>query len=128
MDRKNILVVTGHLQERPALLEWCDLAVDFHLSIAVTDEIAIELAHQQIFDLVIIDRKDPEIDVVKLKAILPILNVDVQFISYEEESTAALTEKAGAAFKRKKDLRIQQLQILDTEELKGLSKMPFSVN
>ena len=128
MDKKNILVVTNHLQERSELLEWCEVAVDSNLTIAVTDEIAIELAHQQIFDLVIIDRNEADIDVIKLKAILPILNVDVQFISYEGESAHVLTEKVIAAFRKKKDLRIQQLQILDTEEIKGLSKMPFSVN
>jgi hypothetical protein len=128
MNKKNILMVTDHVENGPVFRDWLGKVDDFDLVVVDTEERAIESAQVRSFDFVVIDSKSANINVNKLKAVFPILNEDVEFIIYEGESFEIFADTIRAAFDRKKKLRIQQLVILDTEEIKDWNGMPFSVN
>lgn len=127
--KKNILVVANRGQNNRVLLDWYENAGEFVATIANSDERAIELVHQRPFDLVIADVTDMEIDIKKLMAILPILNEDLQLISYTGETRETLEEKVKAVFDRKKAQRLQQMLILDADISHSWDNLPsFSPN
>ena len=127
--KKNILVVASHGQNNAMLLDWYDKAENFTCTIADTDERAIELAHQLNFDLVIADSTDQSIDIKKLQAVLPILNYDLELLTYRGESAASLDDKIKLIFDRKKAERLQKLLILDVEVDHPRNGLPaFSAN
>ncbi len=106
MSRKNILVVTRRQDANSNLNQWLGRALPFHISVAVTDEEAIELCHLQQFDIVVVDAPDKEIDSKKLKAVLPILQEKLLLIAYEGEAPELLTQYVESIFSAQKYKRI----------------------
>src|SRR5215217_5306009 len=117
MNKKNILVVVNPRQNTHSLLDWYENAMEFELTIADSDERAIELLQQRYFDLAIADSTDDGIDIKKLQAILPILDEDLQLISYAGESSVSIDESVKAVFDNEKMRTLQRLLILDSSEL-----------
>jgi hypothetical protein len=129
MNKKNVLVVSNPETMHPELLEWIGAADSLDMTFAETQEQAIELSNQQLFDIVLIDRTDANINIKKLGAILPILNSEVLLLGYEGEKGEKIEEKIKLAFNYRKFKRLQRLMILDSTikpEQPGV--MPFSLN
>jgi hypothetical protein len=100
------------------------------MTFADTQEQAIELSSQRLFDLVILDKTDAEVNVKKLGKILPILNSEVLLVGYEGESSEKIEEKIRLAFDYRKFKRLQKMMILDssTRQPKNNGLTPFSLN
>lgn len=129
MNRKHILVVTNPDNMKPDLFAWINNTVAFDMTFAEDHERAIELSQQQLFDMVLIDATDEEINDKKLGAILPILNAEVLLVLYKGETADEVTGKVKQAFDIKKMQRLKRLLILDaTTSQQNLSLPPFSVN
>lgn len=129
MNRKHILVVTNPDTMKQDLFGWISNTVAFDMAFADDHECAIEVAHQQLFDMVLIDATDEAINHKKLKAILPILNAEVLLVLYNGETAEELTGKVKQAFDIKKMQRLKRLLILDaTKGYENTSLPPFSVN
>jgi hypothetical protein len=129
MNKKNVLVVANQGTNNRELLDWYENAGEFEMKIAGSDEEAIELAHQHIFDLVLADCTDLSIDVKKLGAVLPILNKDVLVVEYKGESLETINEKITAAFDSRKANRMRRLLVLDSTETDNWHGVPrFSAN
>lgn len=129
MNKKNILVVASQGTNNTELLSWYENAEQYNITLAGSDERAIELAQRQSFDLVLADSTDRSIDVKKLQAVLPILNQEVQLVTYTGESVELLDEKISTVFDQKKAERIQRLLILDSSRQPFWDNwMPFSEN
>ena len=93
MNKKSVLVVSNPETIKPDFLQWISDTDTFDMTFADTQEQAIELSSQQLFDLVIIDKTDAEVNVKKLGKILPILNSEVLLVGYEGESSEKIEEK-----------------------------------
>ena len=96
------------------------------MSFAEADENAIELSHAQLFDMVLIDTTDKEINSKKLRAILPILNSEALLLPYKGEAVPQLEAKVEQAFNIRKMKRMERLLILDSSLNRGIP--PFSLN
>ncbi len=92
MNQKTVLVISNQLREENALREWTSIVHPFHLNIVNNDETAIELCHQQHFDMVVVDGTDRNIDSRKLHAVLPILQEDLTLLRYRGETAKELQE------------------------------------
>jgi CheY-like chemotaxis protein len=114
MKKKNILVVSNQDASVSPLAEWTNAVDTFSLNIADSDEKAIELFHQQHFDLVVVDNTDSAINVNKLQALLPILQEDVPMLGYNGESAFELDRKVEATFDILKFQRLQRMMLLDS--------------
>lgn len=130
MNKKNVLVVSNPDTMKPELLDWISNADAFDMTFADTHEQAIELSTQQLFDLVMIDKTDQEVNVKKLGAVLPILNAEALLVGYEGESVEKIEEKIRLAFDYRKFKRMQRIMILDssTQRRKNNGMLPFSLN
>jgi DNA-binding NtrC family response regulator len=129
MNKKNILVVASQDATNPDLLNWYVNTEQYNLTLAGSDERAIELVQQGSFDLVLADSTDQSIDVKKLGAVLPILDQELQLISYSGESVDLLDEKIHTVFEQKKAERVQRLLILDSSRQPFWQNwIPFSAN
>ena len=128
MTKKNILVVSNPGTMSEELFAWINSTDTFHMTFAEADEIAIELSHQQLFDMVLIDATDPELNTKKLKAILPILNSEALLIGYTGETFVQLDDKVQQAFDRRKVERMKKLLILDSSINNRMNLPPFSLN
>ena len=129
MTKKNILVVSHPDTMRQELLDWVSNEEDFDMCFAETHEQAIELSNQQLFDLVLIDKTDENVNVKKLGAILPILNSETLLVGYEGEPVEKIREKVKLAFEYRKFKRLQRMLILDSSlKQKDNGAMPFSLN
>jgi len=129
MNKKNILVVSNPGTMKPDLMEWISNEDKFDMTFADTHEQAIELSNQQLFDLVLIDKTDENINVKKLGAIIPIFNAEALFVGYEGEGRNEIEEKIKLAFDYRKYKRIQRMMILDSSSRqKGNGLVPFSLN
>ena len=118
---------TGSMNDE--LFNWFSTSEAFEMSFAENHEKAIELSHQQLFDMVLIDKTDEEIHDKKLSAVLPILNAEVLLVQYNGENIQILGDKVNQAFDRKKRQRLQRLLILDSSQNKGWPSLPpFSRN
>jgi len=129
MTKKNVLVVSNPETMNPELLDWISDTDTLDMSFADTHEQAIELSNQQLFDLVLIDKTDPSINIKKLTAVLPILNSEALLLAYEGEDVEVIEEKIKLAFDYRKLKRLQGMMILDSAvqpQQSGL--MPFSLN
>jgi hypothetical protein len=129
MNKKNILVVSNPETMKPELLEWISKSESLDMSFADTQEQAIELSNQQLFDMVLIDKTDETVNIKKLNAVLPILNSEALLLGYEGEAADQIDEKIKLAFDVRKFKRLQRLMILDSsmnQSRDGL--MPFSLN
>ena len=130
MNKKSVLVVSNPETIKPDFLQWISDTDTFDMTFADTQEQAIELSSQQLFDLVIIDKTDAEVNVKKLGKILPILNSEVLLVGYEGESSEKIEEKIRLAFDYRKFKRLQKMMILDssTRQPKNNGLTPFSLN
>ena len=129
MNKKNILVVSNPETMKPELLEWISKADALDMTFADTQEQAIELSNQQLFDVVLIDKTDTSVNIRKLNAVLPILNSEALLVGYEGEAGEQIEEKIKLAFDYRKFKRLQRLMILDSSvpQPRG-GMMPFSPN
>jgi len=129
MNKKNVLVVSNPETMNQKLLDWIGKAETLEMTFADTQEQAIELANQQLFDIVLIDKTDKDVNVKKLGRILPILNSEALLLGYEGEAAAEIEEKIKLAFDYRKFKRMQRMMILDSSNNKnGPAIMPFSLN
>ena len=130
MNKKNILVVSKAGTMKPELMEWISNEDKFDMTFADTHEQAIELSNQQLFDLVLIDKTDENVNVKKLGAILPIFNAETLLVGYEGEGKNEIEEKIKLAFDYRKYKRMQKMMILDSsvKKRKNDGLMPFSLN
>jgi len=130
MNKKSVLVVSNPETIKPDFLQWISDTDTFDMTFADTQEQAIELSSQQLFDLVIIDKTDAEVNVKKLGKILPILNSEVLLVGYEGESSEKIEEKIRLAFDYRKFKRLQKMMILDssTRQPRNTGLTPFSLN
>jgi len=130
MNKKSVLVVSNPETIKPDFLQWISDTDTFDMTFADTQEQAIELSSQQLFDLVIIDKTDAEVNVKKLGKILPILNSEVLLVGYEGESSEKIEEKIRLAFDYRKFKRLQKMMILDssTHQPRNNGLTPFSLN
>ncbi|HYJ38164.1 MAG TPA: hypothetical protein VEV87_06085 [Chitinophagaceae bacterium] len=129
MNKKNVLVVSNPETMKQELLEWIGKSEALDMTFADTQEQAIELSNQQLFDIVLIDRTDKAVNVKKLGRILPILNSEALLLGYEGEAAEEIEEKIKLAFDYRKFKRMQRMMILDSSNNKnGPPIMPFSLN
>jgi hypothetical protein len=129
MNKKNVLVVSNTETMNQELLKWISNADTLDMTFADTQEQAIELSSQQLFDMVLIDKTDANINLKKLAKILPILNSEVLLLGYEGEDVEKIEEKIRLAFDYRKFKRLQRLMILDSSIKPQQSGfMPFSLN
>ena len=130
MNKKSVLVVSNPETIKPDFLQWISDTDTFDMTFADTQEQAIELSSQQLFDLVILDKTDAEVNVKKLGKILPILNSEVLLVGYEGESSEKIEDKIRLAFDYRKFKRLQKMMILDssTRQPKNNGLTPFSLN
>lgn len=129
MNRKNILIVSNPDTMNNELFGWISTTEDFDMSFAQSHEHAIELANQQIFDLVLIDKTDTDVNAKMLKAVMPILNSDTMLVDYDGEEAVMIAEKVREAFEIRKLKRIQKMMILDSSnEGRHYFMHPFSLN
>jgi len=130
MNKKSVLVVSNPETIKPDFLQWISDTDTFDMTFADTQEQAIELSSQQLFDLVILDKTDAEVNVKKLGKILPILNSEVLLVGYEGESSEKIEETIRLAFDYRKFKRLQKMMILDssTRQPKNNGLTPFSLN
>ena len=126
MTKKSILVVCNQ-EENNSLHDWLSDIHPFHVNIAGNDEAAIELFHQQHFDMVIVDGTDRSIDDRKLHAVLPILQEDVLVLRYQGETVQDLDEHITAVFDARKYARMQRMLMLEPLDDHG-NLSPFSLN
>ncbi len=129
MNKKNVLVVSNPETMNPGLLEWISNAESLDMTFADTQEQAIELSNQQLFDMVLIDRTDANINIKKLGRILPILNSECLLLGYEGEEAEKIEEKIKLALDYRKFKRLQKMMILDSSiKPQQPGFMPFSLN
>lgn len=126
MNKKNILVVSNP-GENNSLHDWLGDVHPFHVNTADNDEAAIELFHQQRFDMVIVDGTDHNIDDRKLHTVLPTLQKDVLVLRYQGETVQDLDDHITAVFDARKYDRMQRILMIDpTDDFGNLP--PFSLN
>jgi len=130
MNKKSVLVVSNPETIKPDFLQWISDTDTFDMTFADTQEQAIEFSSQQLFDLVIIDKTDAEVNVKKLGKILPILNSEVLLVGYEGESSEKIEEKIRLAFDYRKFKRLQNMIFfyLTTRQPRNNGLTPFSLN
>lgn len=128
-NKKQVLIVTNTVPVKNGLGDWVKENITFAITQAATDEKAIELFQQHLFDFVVIDQTSGDIDHKKLDAILPILHRDALCIRYKGESSQQIDNMIRVEESRKKIERIKRLLVIDSyasDEWKDLP--PFSDN
>ncbi|MBC7849876.1 MAG: hypothetical protein H7Y31_09070 [Chitinophagaceae bacterium] len=129
MTHKTILVISDPGNMNDNLYKWVSNANGFDLEFASTDEEAIELCAQRLYDMVLMDGTDFTINRKKLLSVVPILNSEAVLLAYQGEEIDTLDEKVKIAFDIKKMKRLQQLLILDSTGSDGVNGfVPFSLN
>lgn len=129
MNKKHILLVSARERLNESLTEWAQQADQYNLSFAHTDEKAIELCHQQQFDLILVDASQKAVDGKKLLAVLPILQDDLLLLNYGGEDAGELTEKIHYIFERRKLERLQRMLVFDEGQPSLWDTLPpFSAN
>lgn len=128
MNKKQILVESDRYDLSP-LGSWILHTNEFEVQVIATDESAIELAHQQYFDLVVVDETDPSVDGRKLEAVLPILINDVLLFPYTGQSEGVVESEVRALFDRRRAERAQRYLVLDSSNGSFFTELPpFSAN
>lgn len=128
MNKKMVLVVSNQLSAENSLSEWAGIAHPFHVDIVTNNEKAIEVCHQQRFDMVVVDETDHNIDSRKLHAVLPILQEEITVLRYDGETPEQLENNIKAIFDAKKFKRIQRMLMLEPS-VSVFSNLPsFSFN
>jgi len=124
---KKILIVSG-TEKNKQLFSWPDKNHGFDFTLAVSDEIAIEMARIGVFDIIVADSTDAQIDIKKLQAILPILQDNSELVIYAGESLEKLEEKISVVFKRKKEESKKKILVLDSAPEMWAGLPGFSAN
>ncbi len=128
MNKKQILVVSNGYDLTP-LGAWILHTEQFEVQVVSTDEAAIELAHQQYFDLVLVDTTDPGVDARKLDAVLPILINDVMLLPYTGQNEGVLETEIRSVFSKRRAERAQRYLVLDSSNDGLFTDLPpFSAN
>ena len=126
---KQILIVSDPNVNENGLMIWKELSKNFDTTFVNSDERAIEMANRQHFDMVVIDKTCPPIDTKKLSAVLPILQTEIDLVSYEGELFKDLESKIKSIFNKKKAQRIMRFLILDASTPNTWKNLPsFSAN
>ncbi len=128
VNKKSILVVSDQQATHNSLHDWLCDSHAFHVNVANNDEAAIELFHQQHFDMVIVDGTDHTIDEKKLHAVLPILQQDVPVLDYQGETSHDLDDQITAIFESRKYARLQRMLMLEPSPEYLWDLPPFSLN
>ena len=124
---KKILIVSG-TEKNSRLFSWSNKNRDFDFTLAVSDEIAIEMAHIGSFDIIVADSTDVQIDIKKLQAVLPILQDNSELVIYAGETMEKLEEEISMVFKRKKEESKQKILVLDSVPEMWAGLPGFSAN
>ena len=122
MTKKNILIIKeqidNNLDQQPE--KYSVTVIDSH-------EKAIELFHQQNFDLVVVDQNPDSIDMKKLNALLPILQESAVLLSFNGDTD--LFDKINEVFYAQKMERLKRMLVLDSTTANGSFGLPaFSAN
>ena|ERR1700741_3536882 len=125
MNKKNILIVSNPERMDAELFKWIERTETFDMSFADTHEQAIEKCHARLYDMVLVDAGDAEINRKMLKAILPILNAEVLLVGFNGEEADKIDELVKGAFEWRKMKRMQKLLVL---EAAANAIPPFSLN
>ena len=126
--KKHILLVSSREVLNDILKQWSRPEA-YKISLAHTDELAIEMCHRDHFDMVVMEREDAEVNHNKLNRILPILQDNVPLVSYGGEPLQDLQNRIINIFEKRKLERIKRLLVLDATPGKAGQKLPpFSVN
>lgn len=83
------------------------------ITVAHSDEIAIERLYQRTFDIVLAHADIKSVNPSKLQAILSAHYPDTLFLEYQGESAEALDTKINAARNARKQKRIRNIRITD---------------
>lgn len=126
MNKKQLLVISNPGNMHKELFSWISSTEGFDMAFADDHEKAVELSNQQLFDVVVIDQTDADVNARMLTAILPILNAEALLIGYKGETQDELNEKIELAFNMRRIKRMKQLLILDSSTDNG--QLPFSLN
>jgi hypothetical protein len=116
MNIKYILVAGVTQEATNGLAQWINTVRNVEVTVAGSDERAIELAQQQGYDMVIVNNSNRELNTKKLVAVLPILQPEVLLLSYEGEPTIALNKKIETAFDKRKLDRMKRMLVLDSSK------------
>ena len=128
MNKKQILVVSDHYELSP-LGSWILHTNEFEVQVVANDELAIELAQQRYFDLIVADETDPAVDGRKLEAVLPILIDDVLLFRYQGQAEGVVETEIRALFDQRRALRAQRYLVLDSSNSSFFTELPpFSAN
>lgn len=124
MTKKNILIIKeqmkNNLDHQPE--KYTVTVIDSH-------EKAIELFHQQNFDIVVVEQDSNAVDVKKLNALLPILQDSTVLLSFNGDKTEDLFEKINEIFHAQKLERLKRMLVLDSTATSGSFGLPaFSLN
>ena len=125
MNKKNILIVSNPERMDEELFKWIQRTDAFEMSFADAHEQAIEKCHARLYDMVLVDAGDPEINRKMLKAILPILNSEILLVVFDGENADQIDELVSGAFEWRKMKRMQKLLVL---EATASAIPPFSLN
>lgn len=128
MNKKSVLVISNQSTGKNPLSEWLNARHPFELHIVDSDETAIEVCHQNQFDVIVVDDTNDEINTKKLDAVLPILQDDITLLRYQGETRAQLEENVKAVFDAKKYRRIQQMLMLEPSVGSFTNLPSFSLN
>jgi DNA-binding response OmpR family regulator len=129
MQNKQILIVAAEATRLSTLKTWKEEPA-VHSVMVSSDEEAIEKAHQQNFDLVVVENGAEGIDVQKLGAVMPILQENVAFLHFQSETAEELQQRVAQYFDQRKASRIRNILVLDSSrEWDGWTNLPaFSAN
>ena len=125
MNKKNILIVSNPEKMDKDLFNWIERSDAFEMSFADSHEQAVDMASQRLFDMVLVDANDPEINGKMLKAIMPILNAEVLLVGYKSGDADTIDQLINDAFEWRKMKRMQKLLVL---EANASTAPPFSLN
>ena len=128
MNKKSILVVSNQQGAHNSLHDWLSDTHPFHVNTASNDAAAIELFHQQHFDLVIVDGTDRALKEKNLHAVLPVLQEDVLVLEYQGETSYDLDDQITAAFESRKYTRLQRMLMPEPSVDNYWDLPPFSLN
>src|SRR5438270_6616500 len=102
MTKKNILIIketTGSNEDTGTLINHLD---EYNVTVVQSHEKAIELFHQNDFDMVLVNMHSETADFKKLSALVPILQNSSLLLSFEDDNKDFIKEKIKESFKVQK--------------------------
>jgi DNA-binding NtrC family response regulator len=129
MIKKNILIIkdaTDTNEDSGTLINHLE---EYNVTVVQSHEKAIELFHQNDFDMVLVNMHTETVDFKKLSALVPILQNSSLLLSFEDADKDSIKEKIKESFKVQKMERLKRMLILDSSTSQGAFGLPaFSVN